>query len=359
MVPGEAVDQVVAIDQPDRCTAVVHHWQHLDFRIGLEALVDLVVGRQGRNRGDVLEQVARRGHAAAGAGVGEHHDLPGGQGRQGRFLRLGGGCGGGAGDEVTLTAGDTQVADGGEVGLPLDAFGDDEGAAGFGDVVHRAHQLEFEGVVGDAVDEVPVDLDELGAQLGPHAQVGKAFTEVVDGDAVAQAPVVQQGIAQGGKVVDLLVLGDFDDDAARGQAQTAQQVHGGAVAKARVAQGGGAGIDEQPPGQLQGSKRFEDRFPAGPLQFEQLVRFLGGGKQLGWRLEQGPLGAADQAFEAQVGPAAQVKNGLEHRAQLLLFQDAGERLVQRGGGGLCHIDVGAGNQGEVRRVGVGHVGFSS
>ena len=39
--------------------------------------------------------------------------------------------------------------------------------------------MELDPVVGDAADEVLVDLDELRAQLGPHTQVGKTLAEVL------------------------------------------------------------------------------------------------------------------------------------------------------------------------------------
>ena len=76
----------------------------------------------------------------------------------------------------------------------------------------------FERVFGNAMDEMPVDLDVVGPDFGPHAQIGETFAEVVDGDPVAEAAVMRQRLLHVRIVVDALILGEFDHHTARADA---------------------------------------------------------------------------------------------------------------------------------------------
>ena len=115
-----------------------------------------------RQRGDGAGKAAYGDFAVLRRSVGKDADAPPAQNADHAFGGDRSRCCRWHGDQVALAAGDAEVAHGEAVGLAFDAFGDDACRAGFGEGLHGFDELEFEVVVGNAADEVAVDLDVLG-----------------------------------------------------------------------------------------------------------------------------------------------------------------------------------------------------
>ncbi|MCY1192772.1 hypothetical protein D9M72_40370 [compost metagenome] len=88
----------------------------------------------------------------------------------------------------------------------------------------------------DAVNEVPVDLHVLGAQLRPQAQAGIARAQIVDGNREAHVAIVVQGIGQQLEVVGGRVLGQLDHHPVGRQANLFEQFQGLARGVVRLQQ---------------------------------------------------------------------------------------------------------------------------
>ena len=86
--------------------------------------------------------------------------------------------------------------------LGLDALGDDPGV----DVSSEREQGHHQGAAGgadvDAVDEQPIDLDELRLDLGDDQHARVTGTGVIDGDAESALAQVGDHATQPGEVVD-------------------------------------------------------------------------------------------------------------------------------------------------------------
>ena len=199
-------------------------------------------------------------------------------------------------DEIALGTGNAHVANAGEIFWTLDPFGDQRGIADFGQILHRPDKMVFDPVIGDAMDEMLVDLDVFGAQLGPHAQVGKTLAEIVDGDLEAAPAIVQQGLLDTRHIRDLLVLGQLDDDTVRGDAQFAEQLTRLTVHHPVIEQAARRDIDEQPASHAQRCKGAQTGFAAGMFQFKRTTGFAGGGEKPVRTMQLALFRAANQGF---------------------------------------------------------------
>ena len=285
-----------------------------------------------RHRFDRHQELARRGAAvrsrlrarvdddAAALEQGAH-----GGGRRGLRQRRR------ACDQIALAEDDAEVAHRGEFGLGFDAFGDQVHVAGVGDFVHGLDELELQRVVGDAADEVAVDLDEFGPYLRPDAQVREALAEIVDGELVAELAVDVEHGAQGAEIRDVLVLGKLDDDLARRQADPVEQSLRVAVGEGRVGQAADADVEEQAPGQLPAREFVQYDFAAQALEFGRQAAFPRQAEQGLGRVQRGAGRAADQALEAEVAVGAEVEDRLEHGSEIapLVELDEGAQVVLR------------------------------
>ncbi len=126
--------------------------------------------------------------------------------------------------------------------------------------------MVLQAVFRNSVDEMSVDLDVVGVDFRPHAQIGEAFAQIVDGDLVAEAAQLRDRLVDAGEVVDVLVLCNFDDHPIRIQAQLGEQVSRAAVEKTFILKAVGAGIDEQFSRQMQSGEIPEYRFPTGSFE---------------------------------------------------------------------------------------------
>ena len=225
--------------------------------------------------------------------------------------------------EISLTELDSEVAHDLQFGLGLDAFGDQQRAEGLGEARQSLQCLHLHRLMLDVVDEVLVDLDDLGAQFGPQAQAGTAITEVVQRKAQAQRTQPRGGLDQPGQVGDMLVLGDLDDQRRGRHRQFLQRPHhaGQRHRFDHRHQGLRAEVDEQPLVLRMTDPRAQRRNQAGMLQLnadtfracctEQRVRQVQG------RVER----ATDQAFVAHDGPGAEFDDRLVVGLQCASGQD--------------------------------------
>ncbi|KAG1247782.1 hypothetical protein G6F65_019979 [Rhizopus arrhizus] len=171
------------------------------------------------------------------------------------------------------------------------------------------HHVLLAIALADAVEEITVDLDEIGLHLGPQLQVGIAYAVIVQGDAHAALPQAREGAAQFAHVVRQRVLfGQFDDDARRGQVdqRRARQVQEQLAGRFVVLEALGTGPEA---GQLH--LRVQ---PLAPRFGEEGVGIVQGG--IGW--------AADQAFMAVDAAVRQVDDGLVAGAEQPFAQNAGQ-----------------------------------
>jgi len=139
-------------------------------------------------------------------------------------------------DEIALPTGNAHIAQTTEIFNPLDAFGHQRGIADFAEILHRTHKVVFDPVIGNAIDKMLVDLDELGAQLRPHTQVGKTLAQIINGELKATPPVLVEHFLNTGHIGNLLVFGQFDHDPVGRNAQFAKQIAHLAIAHAFVEQ---------------------------------------------------------------------------------------------------------------------------
>ena len=123
----------------------------------------------------------------------------------------------GAGDEITLAAGNPHLAQAIEIFTAFDPFGDQCGIADPGQILHGAYEMVLDAVIGDAMYKMLVDLDEFRLQLGPHAQVGETFTQIVDGDLETAPAIVCKHRVDVRQIGHALLFGQFEHDAMGGQ----------------------------------------------------------------------------------------------------------------------------------------------
>ncbi|MBK7675985.1 MAG: hypothetical protein IPJ27_15200 [Candidatus Accumulibacter sp.] len=69
------------------------------------------------------------------------------------------------------------------------------------------NEVVFHAVIGDSMDEMLVDLDELGPHFRPHAQVGKPSPRSSMATWKPRPRKMQQSFMYPGQIGDLLILG--------------------------------------------------------------------------------------------------------------------------------------------------------
>src|SRR5699024_4663050 len=86
-----------------------------------------------------------------------------------------------------------------------------------GEVDEGADQAVQDPVGGQAVDDAAVELDDVRLGDDDVAQRGEPGADVVDGQAHAALAQRLDGLAQGGVVLDRVVLGQLEQDPGQGQ----------------------------------------------------------------------------------------------------------------------------------------------
>ena len=159
--------------------------------------------------------------------------------------------------------------------------------------------MELDAVVGDAMNEVAIDLDEFRPQLRPHAQVGKALAQIVDGDLEAPSAILVDGLFNARQIGNLLILGQLDDDAVRRQPQLGKQLTGLAIHHPRVEQGARRGIEKEATAQALCDKRPQADFTAGMFELQPQVATGRGRKELVRPMQRTALRPANQGLVAK------------------------------------------------------------
>ena len=285
---------------------------------GLEQLGHLVVAGCGHHAGRLHHhQIAQHPRARAVSLVGQHGHA--------RVLRhaarlradLGLGGFGRAAQQPALAIRNAQVAQGAQLILGLYAFGDQRGAEDLGNALDGLQQLQRGRALLDLVDEVFVDLDEVGLGLGPQAQAGAAVAKVIQRQARARGMHGLHGGADGGHVGHMVVLGDLHHQGAGLHAEDAHRVpdHAGAADPHGLHQRLGAEVDEQParrtlpaPVLQRHADRQQLEFPKNALGRCALEQGIG-------RMQWHAPGAADQRLMRIDAAAAQVGQRLEDAVQ--------------------------------------------
>lgn len=174
VVAEQIMAHIVLIDGAMDVAMLVHHRDEAGGVAGLEALdggAQLIAGLQrldlsderGDRRRDLL---AARASADMIIGKAERAEI---------FGR--------AGDEIALGEIAAELARGSEIGLGLDALGDDRDAQRMGEARDLVDDRLAAGALAHAIDEGAVDLEIMGIDLHQHLEAGKAAAEIVDGDA--------------------------------------------------------------------------------------------------------------------------------------------------------------------------------
>jgi hypothetical protein len=193
-----------------------------------------------------------------------------------------------------------------------------------------AHELLLERLLRDAVDEMAVDLDEVGPHLHPAAQRGETLAQVVQRDAKAVLAQGLQGAVELGHVGDGAGLGQLHHHAGGGQAQGVQRLDQGAHPLARGEQGVGGDVEEELARQAQGLEALHRAAHDQPLQLDQPAQPGGGLEQHQRRVQRAVGRAAGEGLEAEeVGPG-DVHQRLEMDVEAL----GGDQAVERQGEGV-------------------------
>ena len=102
-----------------------------------------------------------------------------------------------------------------ELLLCLEALGHHDRSPSRGEIPQRGEDLR-RGLVGDRVlDEREVDLHDVERHEAQEAQPGVAGPDVVGGDPDAERATGLEPASQPGEVLDLLALGELEDDPLR------------------------------------------------------------------------------------------------------------------------------------------------
>jgi hypothetical protein len=166
-----------------------------------------------------------------------------------------------------------------------------------------------------------VDLDELRAQLGPHAQVGEALAKIVDGDLEAAPAIVQQGLVDAGQIGDPLVLGQFEHDAVGGQPSSLSKARVWPFIRRLSSRQVGVTLRNNRPARRWAAKarRLASRLACSR---SSAAAARGGGEELIRAMQRAVFRPADQRFVAQDGAHTKIQDGLEDREQQAFRQDA-------------------------------------
>jgi hypothetical protein len=234
----------------------------------------------------------------------------------------------GAGDQIALVDRDAEAPQHVQVGVLLQAFGDDGAAAGGRHLGDRAHELLLERLLRDAVDEVAVDLDEVGPDVDPALQARKAFAEVVQGQREAGLAQRRDGVTQAAQVLDRAGLGQLDDDARARQVDLAQLVSQLADAVAGRQQAVGRHVDEGLARQCQLLEATQREAHEQALERHQLAGARGHFEQHQGRVQRAVGRAAGQGLEAEdLGPGG-IDQGLEMDLEALVADEPVQLLIK-------------------------------
>ncbi len=222
---GIVVDEGLPVQQPDGL-AVFDECHRAQRRILGEDpghVVDQGLRRQRRD-GDG-KPLDREVGACRARDLRQHRDFrtlddprrPGQHG--GRRLRLR------APEKPALSQLDAQVPHDPQLGVRLDAFGDERRPESLGKAGETLQGLYLDRFDVQVVDEVLVDLDDFRTELRPEPQARPAVAEIVEREAQAFGPQRGGGLDQARQVGNVLMLGDLDHDGRRRDGRRLEGAH--------------------------------------------------------------------------------------------------------------------------------------
>ena len=124
-------------------------------------------------------------------------------------------------EQIALPEFDAEGRQRREVRPPFDAFGQEVGTDPAAERHERLDERLLGVVVVEAVDDVAVDLDDRWPQCGDEREAGVAGAGVVDREPEAELAQGLDLALERGEVGDGLLLGAFDGDLARVEADVA------------------------------------------------------------------------------------------------------------------------------------------
>ena len=126
----------------------------------------------------------------------------------------------------------------------LDALDDGPDAEAVADLQQLAGDQVLDAILVHVLDELAVELDEVGAEPVDQVERGPAGAQVVERDAEAVAPVAVEHVAQLLGVLDAVGLDDLEDEALRRQPGGVDGGHRGPQAALGVVHHGRREVDE-------------------------------------------------------------------------------------------------------------------
>ncbi len=191
------------MDDAHRAIVLVHHRQGIEAGLQAEALQYLGDQHVLADR-DLLDPEAGDGGrflGEIGTAGGDHRQQGLDLARRGRRR---------AAQQIALHQVDAHASQGRQLFVGLDALGDHLGPGGFGHLQDGADEFAFHRIAVDGFDEMPIDLDEVRAQLRPAPEAGIARAQIIEGDGEAHGAVVVQGGGQQREVIDGRLFGQLD-----------------------------------------------------------------------------------------------------------------------------------------------------
>jgi len=226
-------------------------------------------------------------------------DVGGGQGFKGRAREI-----------VSLKNVDAEVAQGIEFVGGLDTLGDDLNVERVAQVADGLDEAMAGGVEMDVADDVHVNLDDLGDEVGEEREAGVAGSEIIEREVEGIFALDGAGGAEGGVVSDAFVFGDLEDELAGGDSEG-----GGGL----EAVGDGIGVD------LEGAGHEVEGEAAGAGEAEVAGELHGAGAEAGVGViallgsveliehvgSRATLGTADEGLVGVDAAFASIEDGLK------------------------------------------------
>ena len=162
-----------------------------------------------------------------------------------------------AGEQEPLPELDPELHEGLELGLALDALGDDRGPDLVREGLERSRHLSPDVARVDVLDELAVELQVVRLEARDLLEPGVAGAHVVYRDLEAEPLELRERLREHVVVLDGVFLGDLEHDAIGGEAQGLELGDEALPLELGIVEGGGEHVDEQLLARGQG--RAQDR----------------------------------------------------------------------------------------------------
>ena len=181
--------------------------------------------------------------------------------------------------QVALAGGDPELADDRQLLAGLDALGDDRGAPARGELLQGPQDAVRRVVEDAALDQRQVDLDDVEVDLAEEPQAGVPGTHVVGGEPHPGPAAGGRVAAQLLQVLDLLALGELDDQLVGPDAAPAEDRRQLDRVELVRFEGARRDVDAQVHARLEAVDAAGDDVEAGHVELDRASGALGGGEQ--------------------------------------------------------------------------------